>query len=79
MKNNVDLELSFNDWDVSINKTLKEPRRAYFSDSESKVNYKYKCQVNFNCIASSWINFVLNTYEENLSLPKSSVTLDQDH
>ena len=79
MENNINLEFSFNDWAVSINKTLKELRRAYFSDSESKVNYKYKCQVNFNCIANSWINLVLNTYEENLSLPKSSVTLDQDH
>ena len=46
MKNNVDLELSFNNWDVSKEKTLTEPKRAYFSDSESSVRYKYKCQVN---------------------------------
>ena len=44
MENNVDLELSFNDWDVSKEKTLKEPKRAYFSHSESTA--KSNCQVN---------------------------------
>ena len=43
MKNNVDLELSFNNWDVSIEKTLQEPKRAFFSHSESKA--KSNCQV----------------------------------
>ena len=50
MENNVDLELSFNDWDVSKEKTLKEPKGAYFSDSESSVNSEYKCQVKFDYI-----------------------------
>ena len=44
MENNVDLELSFNDWDVSQEKTLKEPKRAYFSHSQSRA--KSNCQVN---------------------------------
>ena len=50
MENNVDLELSFNDWDVSKEKTLKEPKRAYFSDSKSSIRYKYKCQVNYDLV-----------------------------
>ena len=44
MENNVDLEISFNDWDVSKEKTLKEPKRAYFSHSQSRA--KSNCQVN---------------------------------
>ena len=51
MENNVNLEFSFNDWDVSKEKTLKEPKRAYFSDSESSIAYKYKCQVNYDYVA----------------------------
>ena len=49
MENNVNLEFSFNDWDVSKEKTLKEPKRAYLSDSESSIRYEYKCQVNYLC------------------------------
>ena len=30
MENNVDLELSFNNWRISREKTLKEPKKAYF-------------------------------------------------
>ena len=52
MDNNVDLELSFNDWDISKEKTLKEPRRAYFSNSQSSA--KYNCQVNFDYTLSPW-------------------------
>ena len=33
MKNNVDLELSFNSWDTSIQKTLNTSKRAIFADS----------------------------------------------
>jgi len=44
IENNVDLELSFNYWDVSREKTLKEPKRAYFSHSQSLA--KSNCQVN---------------------------------
>ena len=33
MKNNVDLELSFNSWDISIQKTLNSPKSAIFADS----------------------------------------------
>ena len=31
MEKNVHLELSFNDWSISIEKTLKEPKKAYFA------------------------------------------------
>ena len=48
MKNNVDLKLSFNDWDVSKEKTLKVSKRAYFSHSKSKA--KSDCQVDFDSI-----------------------------
>ena len=47
MENNVDLELSFNDWEVSKEKTLKERKRAYFSDSGESFNSNHKCQVIF--------------------------------
>ena len=33
MKNNVDLELSFNSWDISIQKTLNTSKSALFADS----------------------------------------------
>ena len=33
MKNNVDLELSFNSWDISIEKTLNTSKSALFSES----------------------------------------------
>ena len=33
MKNNVDLESSFNSWDISIEKTLNTPKSAIFADS----------------------------------------------
>ena len=33
MKNNVDLELSFNSWDISIEKTLNTSKGALFADS----------------------------------------------
>ena len=46
MENNVDLEHSFNDWYVSMETALKEPKTAYFSHSESAIKSKYKCQVN---------------------------------
>ena len=54
MKNNVDFERSFNEWDVSKERTLTEPQKAYFSNSESSINYKpkYKCKVNFNQVPS---------------------------
>ena len=54
MENNVDLELSFNDYDISKEKTLKEPKRAYFSHSLSRA--KSNCQVYFDYTASSWTN-----------------------
>ena len=34
MKNNVDPGLSFNTWDISIEKTLKKSKSALFADSE---------------------------------------------
>ena len=33
MKNNVDLELSSNSWDISIGKALSKPKSAIFADS----------------------------------------------
>lgn len=33
LKNNVDLELSFNSWDISIQNTLDKPKSAIFADS----------------------------------------------
>ena len=33
MKNNVDLELSFNSWDITIQKTLNISKSAFFADS----------------------------------------------
>ena len=33
LKNNVDLELSFNSWDISIQKTLNTSKSAFFADS----------------------------------------------
>ena len=33
MKNNVDPELSFNAWDISIEKTLKKSKSAIFANS----------------------------------------------
>ena len=30
MEKNVHLELSFNDWSIGMEKTLKEPKKAYF-------------------------------------------------
>ena len=33
LKNNVDLELSFNSWDISIQKTLNTSKSAIFADS----------------------------------------------
>ena len=47
MENNVNLELSFNDWDVSKEKTLSEPKSAYFADTASStiIGSKWACKV----------------------------------
>ena len=45
MDNNVDLDLSFNNWDISQEKTLKEPKRALFGDSEMKSYSNFHCEV----------------------------------
>ena len=47
MENNVDMELSFNDWDVSKEKTLREPLSAYFADTASStiIGSKWACKV----------------------------------
>ena len=47
MANNVDIDLSFNSNDEGIEKTLEEPKRAYFN-YEGNVASKYKCKVNTN-------------------------------
>ena len=44
MANNVDLDLSFDSEDKSIEKTLQEPKRAFFS-FEANVDPIYKCKV----------------------------------
>ena len=45
MKNNVDLEVSFNYWNISKEKTLKEPKKALFSNSRRLLHDKSHCQV----------------------------------
>ena len=47
MENNVNLKLSFNDWDVSKEKTLREPKSAYFADTASStiIGSKWACKV----------------------------------
>ena len=50
MDNNVDLEHSFNAWNLSVEKTLKEPKRAYFAGSTTSTLKHKNCQVNFNYI-----------------------------
>ena len=52
MENNIDLDHSFNSWGLSRKKTLKEPKGAYFSHTESSA--KSNCQVNFDYTASPW-------------------------
>ena len=62
MENNVDLELSFNDWDVSKEKTLREPLSAYFSDTASSTIFgsKWACKVKINgAVLSAYINYVV--------------------
>ena len=44
MDNNVK-DISFNDWDISYEKTLKEPKTALFSNAMIVSN---QCQVNLN-------------------------------
>ena len=44
MANNVDLDLSFDYDEISIQKTLAQPKRAFFS-FEANVDPKYKCMV----------------------------------
>ena len=34
MKHNVDLKLSFNSWDISVEKTLNTPKSALFANSD---------------------------------------------
>ena len=45
MGNNVNLDISFNDWDISKEKTLKEPKTALFSNAMIVSNH---CQVKLN-------------------------------
>ena len=52
MDNNVDSELSFNDWDISKEKSLKDHKGTYFSTSQSSA--KSNCRVSFNYISSPW-------------------------
>ena len=44
MEKNVHLELSFNDWSISIEKTLKEPKKAYFAifNKANRIQYTVK-------------------------------------
>ena len=57
MKNNVDMELSFNDWDVSKEKTLTEPLSAYFADTASStiIGSKWACKVRKNYLSHTYI------------------------
>ena len=44
MENNIDMKNSFNDFYISYERTLKEPKAALFGTSYSKA--KSDCQVN---------------------------------
>ena len=44
MENNIDMKDSFNDWHISHEKTLKEPKAALFGTSYGKT--KSDCKVN---------------------------------
>ena len=48
MDNNVKLDLSFNDWKISKEKTLTEPKSAIFNYQL----YKDPCEVKFDSIFS---------------------------
>ena len=56
MKNNVDLELSFNLWSISIQRTLNTTKSAIFADTSfpnwgsiySKYGKDFPCLVRFN-------------------------------
>ena len=50
MDNNVNLDLSFNEWHMSMEKTLKEPKRALLSNSMIVSNSNYHCQVKLDYI-----------------------------
>ena len=41
MNNNVDLELSFNSWDISIEKTLHASKSAIFADTDFTIWGQY--------------------------------------
>ena len=46
MENNVDLDLSFDSVDNSIEKTLAEPKQVFFHyERYVELNPKYKCKV----------------------------------
>ena len=48
MDNNVDLELSFNALNKSLEKTLKEPKRAFFGSTSTSILQLMNCQVSSN-------------------------------
>ena len=48
MDNNVDLELSFNALNKSLEKTLKEPKRAFFGSTSPSILKLMNCQVSTN-------------------------------
>ena len=47
MEKNVNLELSFNAWSISREKTLKEPKRAYFARFDKARHAKYQVKLKF--------------------------------
>ena len=49
MDNNIDLGRSFNPWGKSMKKTLKEPKRALFTNTKRVSKYpNFHCQVKLN-------------------------------
>ena len=49
MDNNIDLGRSFNPWGKSMKKTLKEPKRALFTNTKRVSKYpNFHCQVMLN-------------------------------
>ena len=49
MENNVKLDLSFNDWDISVEKTLTEPQSAFFQNQYNRN----PCKVKFDSISKT--------------------------
>ena len=72
IKNNVDLDTSFNRIDISIEKTLNEPNTALFYDHHYLQGFsKHKCKVKCKLIYSFIIIHVFFNYHDFLDFSKN--------